>query len=87
MRPAVPFAAKQLTLPRTEAMLLVDDREAEVCKLNILFDEGVCPDHECAMTGGRRSAHPSMLGGTEATNKKLNFEVGEGCLQVLAEAA
>ena len=42
-------------------MLLIDNREAEVGELDIIFDQGVCPDEESTVPRRCRSLDATPL--------------------------
>jgi hypothetical protein len=49
MRPPATFPTQLLALTRSESMLLVDDRKAEVGELDVLLDQRVGADDQRAM--------------------------------------
>src|SRR5712692_11418764 len=85
MRPALSLRAQELALPRAEAMLLVDDSEAEIRELDVLLDQCVRPDDERAVTAGSRCAHAPSFRRWLAADEQLDRERGKALLEIFAE--
>src|SRR5436190_7383980 len=85
MRPACAFASQQLPLARAEAMLLIDDCEPEVRKLDSLFDQRVRPDDKSAVPGRCGGSHPAPLRRALAADEELDGKTWKAVLQVGAK--
>ena len=68
------FLLQRQALAHTEAMLLVDDRQAQPGELDLVFDQGVGADHDRRVATGNPCEHRFLAALFQAAGEPRDFE-------------